>query len=73
MFYTKLAKVLAALGFAFGALILVPTIFGIPGVGGHQLSGKTIDYGFLCIIGAAVLGVLAEISQSLATAAKGVK
>lgn len=79
MLYTKAAKVIAGLGFVLGVLGLLaglaaatgvgdPEIFRRPGVG-----GKTVDHGFYFIVVALVLGVLAEISQSLADIARGRK
>ncbi|TXI49268.1 MAG: hypothetical protein E6Q50_08760 [Lysobacter sp.] len=72
MFYTKSAKFIAGLGILVGASILLIAILSMSSdyPAGQQLSGKTINNGFYCIIGAVVLGVLAEISQSLAVIAK---
>ncbi len=79
MIYTKAAKVVAGLGFVLGVLIFLAGISAIPGVGDPEItrragiSGKTLDFGLYCMFAAVVLGVLAEISQSLADIAKGRK
>lgn len=79
MLYTKAAKVIAGLGFILGVLIFLAGLTAIPGVGDPEISrragisGKTIDFGLYCIFASVVLGVLAEISHSLADIARGRK
>lgn len=54
-------------------------LLAIAGVGDPEIwrragiSGKSLDFGLYCMVVAIVLGVLAEISQSLADIARGKK
>jgi Na+/phosphate symporter len=75
MFYTKLAKIIAGFGLVIGALILLIAALsaGSADPATHRFSGQTIDNGFYYMIGAVALGVVAEISQSLAVIAKSGK
>lgn len=79
MLYTKAAKVIAGLGFVLGVLIVLVGLAAATGVGDPEIfrrsgvGGKSVDYGFYCIAVALVLGVLGEISQSLADIARGRK
>ena len=79
MFYTKTAKVTAGLVFASGVLSVLLGIAAITGIGDPEIfrltgiTGKALDFGVFTIVFALALGVLAEISQSLADIARGRK
>jgi hypothetical protein len=79
MLYTKAAKVIAGLIIVSGVISISNALFAIAGVGDPEIwrrtgvSAKSIDFGLYCIVVGVVLGVLAEISQSLADIAGGRK
>jgi hypothetical protein len=77
MLFTKAAKVVAGLGFVLGLLTFLVGVAAVTGIGDPEISkragvsGKTLDFGLYWMVGAIALGVLAEISQSLADIARG--
>ena len=72
MFYTKVARVMAAIGFAFGILMFsFGLLMAFAGGGAdveitvRKLTGNFLDYGIYTILASVVMGVLSDISRSL--------
>ena len=75
MFFTELGRVAAFLAFIIGAIALGfgYDIMSLDDVSseGNKLANMLLTNGFICILFAIIMGVLTDISKSLAKDAKG--